>query len=70
MGGLLFFLAPVFVIPTLGAIYRLNYWNRFRHPNNGRRLGLFYGLLAGSMAMVVIVRDGVLFLWGTMGAQP
>ena len=51
-----------------GAIYGLGYWKQSEHPDNGRRLGLFYGLLAGSMALVVIARDGVLFLiaWEVM----
>ncbi len=63
-----FFLAPVFVIPALGAVYGLDYWRQSEHPENGRRLGLFYGLLAGAMALVVIARDGVLFLmaWEAM----
>jgi len=56
------FLAPVFAIPLLGSIYGLGYWKQDEHPANGRRLGLFYGLLAGSMALVVTARDGVLFL--------
>lgn len=56
------FLAPVFVVPALGSIYGLGYWKQSEHPENGRQLGLFYGLLAGSMALVVIARDGVLFL--------
>ena len=62
------FLLPVFVVPALGAVYGLSYWKQDEHPQNGRRLGLFYGLLAGSMAMVVIARDGVLFLiaWEAM----
>lgn len=63
-----FFLVPVFVIPLLGSIYGLGYWKQSDHPENGARLGLFYGLLAGSMALVVIARDGVLFLmaWEVM----
>jgi hydrogenase-4 component B len=56
------FLLPVFVVPALGSIYGLGYWKQSEHPTNGRRLGLFYGLLAGAMAMVTISRDGVLFL--------
>jgi len=62
------FLLPVFVVPALGAIYGLGYWKQAEHPDNGRRLGLFFGLLAGSMALVVIARDGVLFLmaWEAM----
>lgn len=56
------FLIPVFVVPALGSIYGLGYWKQADHPANGQRLGLFYGLLAGAMALVVIARDGMLFL--------
>ncbi|MBI5506455.1 MAG: hydrogenase [Deltaproteobacteria bacterium] len=62
------FLALVFVVPALGSIYGLGYWGHAQHRGTGRRLGLFYGLLAGSMALVLIARDGVLFLiaWEAM----
>ncbi|MCY2926358.1 MAG: proton-conducting transporter membrane subunit, partial [Planctomycetota bacterium] len=62
------FLAPVFVVPALGALYALRYWKQSDHPDNGRRLGFFYGLLAGGMTMVLISRDAVLFLiaWEAM----
>jgi hydrogenase-4 component B len=56
------FLMPVFVVPALGAVYGLDYWRQPSHPANGRKLSLTYGLLAGAMALVVIARDGVLFL--------
>jgi len=63
-----FFLLLVFVVPSLASIYSLGYWNQAEHPENGRRLGLFFGLLTASMAMVVISRDSVLFLivWEVM----
>ena len=62
------FLLPVFTVPMLGSVFGLGYWKQSEHPSNGRRLGLFYGLLAGSMALVVLARDGVLFLvaWEVM----
>jgi formate hydrogenlyase subunit 3/multisubunit Na+/H+ antiporter MnhD subunit len=62
------FLGPVFVVPALGAIYGLGYWKPSEHARGTRRLGLFYGLLAASMAMVVIARDALLFLmaWEVM----
>jgi hydrogenase-4 component B len=62
------FLAPIFVLPALGAVYGLEYWKQTKHRDNGHRLGVFYGVLAGSMALVVIARDGVLFLiaWEAM----
>jgi hydrogenase-4 component B len=56
------FLAPVFTIPALGAVYGLESWRQSQHPENGQGLGLFYGLLTGSMTMVVIARDSVLLL--------
>jgi len=57
-----FFLLLVFSLPLLGAVYSLGYWKQADHPENGRRLGLFYGLLVAAMAMVVMARDAVLFL--------
>lgn len=57
-----FFLFPAFLVPALGAVYGLSYWKQAEHPENGRKLGFFYGLLSGGMAMVVISRDAVLFL--------
>jgi hydrogenase-4 component B len=56
------FLIPVFTIPALGSVYGLDYWRQSEHPDNGRGLSLFYGLLAGAMVMVVIARDFVLLL--------
>jgi len=56
------FLLPVFIVPALGSIYGLGYWKQSEHPSNGQRLGCFYGVLAGAMALVVIARDGMLFL--------
>ncbi|MFA7235409.1 MAG: proton-conducting transporter membrane subunit [Phycisphaeraceae bacterium] len=56
------FLIPAFIVPPLGAIYGLGYWNQSDHPDNGRWLGAFYGLLAGALALVFIARDGILFL--------
>ncbi len=63
-----FFLVPVFLIPALGAIYGLGYWKQSEHPDTGAQLGVFYGLLAGAMALVVIAHDAVLFLlaWEVM----
>jgi len=62
------FLAPVLVVPALGSFYGWGYWKPSEHPRSARRLGLSFGFLAGSMALVVIARDGVLFLiaWESM----
>lgn len=56
------FLIPVFTVPLLGSIYGLAYWRQAEHPENGRGLGFFYGLLAGGMALVVLARNSVVFL--------
>jgi hydrogenase-4 component B len=56
------FLALVFAIPPLGSIYALEYWRHAEHPRSGPRLSLAYGLLASSMALVLVARDGALFL--------
>ena len=56
------FLLPIFLISTLGSFYGLSYWRQADHPENGRWLQLFYGLLTGGMALVVVARNGVLFL--------
>ncbi len=58
------FLLPIFLISMLGSVYGIGYWNQRQHPQNGRQLRLFYGLLTAGMALVVIARNGVLFLFG------
>jgi hydrogenase-4 component B len=58
------FLLPIFLISMVGSIYGLGYWKQTEHPENGRKLRLFYGLLTASMATLVIARNGVLFLFG------
>ena len=56
------FLMPVFIVPALGSIYGMGYWPQAEHPDNGRKLRLFYGVLAAAMAMVVIAQDAIVFL--------
>jgi hydrogenase-4 component B len=55
------FLAPVFLVSALGAVYGLGYW---KHPDTSRKLCLFYGLMAGAMALLLVARNAVLFLFG------
>ena len=57
------FLAPIFLISMLGSIYGLGYWKETEHPENGRKLRLFYGTLTACMALTVIARNGILFLF-------
>lgn len=65
------FLAPVWIVPVFGSIYGLAYWKQSEHPENGRKLCLFYGFLTGSMAMVVIAQNAILFLiaWEVMAVS-
>jgi hydrogenase-4 component B len=58
------FLLPIFIISALGSVYGLSYWKQADHPENGRKLRFFYGLLTGSMTLVVVARSGILFLFG------
>lgn len=56
------FLFPVFLIGALGAVYALGYWPHRTNPETGRKLRLFYGLIAGSLTLVLTARNGLLFL--------
>lgn len=58
------FLVPVFLISMLGSLYGLSYWKQTEHPDNGRKLRLFYGLLPTGMALLIIARNSLLFLVG------
>src|ERR1051326_6009578 len=57
------FLLPIFLLPALGSLYRLGYWKQSEHQQNGRKLRFFYGLLAATMAIVVMAHDAVIFLF-------
>jgi len=58
------FLVPVFLISLLGNIYGLGYWKQTEHPQNGRKLRLFYGTMTAGMALLVIAQNSILFLFG------
>ncbi|WP_020674900.1 proton-conducting transporter membrane subunit [Geopsychrobacter electrodiphilus] len=58
------FLLPLFLVVATGAVYGLSYWPQSKNPANGRKLRLFYGLLSGSMILLLSSRNGVLFLMG------
>lgn len=60
----LVFLMPVFFISLCGSIYDLAYWKQAEHPQNGRKLRMFYGLLTAAMALLIVARNGLLFLYG------
>src|SRR5262249_52021804 len=48
----------------LGNVYGLAYWKQTQHPENGRQLRLFYGTLTAGMALLVLARNSILFLFG------
>jgi hydrogenase-4 component B len=58
------FLLPIFLLSLLGAVYGLAYWSQQEHPDNGRKLRVFYGLLTAAMALLVSARNALLFLVG------
>ena len=58
------FLLPVFLVSLLGNIYGLEYWAQVAHPENGRKLRLFFGLVTAGMALLVVARNSLLFLVG------
>jgi hydrogenase-4 component B len=59
-----FFLIPIFMMGGLGAVYGLGYWPQREHPEDGRKLRLFWGLLTAGMALLVISRHAMAFLFG------
>ncbi len=62
------FLLPLFLLSVVAPLYGLSYWPQREHPDDGQKLRFFFGLLTGSMVIVTMARDGVLFLvaWETM----
>ncbi|HIJ81086.1 MAG TPA: hydrogenase [Desulfuromonadales bacterium] len=57
-----FFMLPVFLVSACGSLYALGYWPAVRHRRTERGLTFFYGLLASSMALLLVARNAVLFL--------
>ncbi len=62
-----FFLIPLFLLSGLAAVFASGYFRPWNERNPGR-FWLFYNLLVASMALVVLARNGVLFLvaWEAM----
>jgi hydrogenase-4 component B len=57
-----FFLAPVYVLGAAGTLYGARYWRQAEHPENGRKLRLWFGVLIASLAGVVLAADAIAFL--------
>ena len=62
-----FFLAPMFLLSGVAAVYAVGYFKPWSGRNPGR-FWLFYNALVASMALVLTARNGVLFLvaWEAM----
>ncbi len=58
------FVALIFLVSGLGALYGEGYWRQESHPDNGRKLRLFWGWLVGGMVLLVLARHGLVFLLG------
>ena len=62
------FLLPIFVISLCCTLYAADYWPAAANPRSSRKLSFFFGLLSASLALLVMARDGILFLmaWEVM----
>jgi hydrogenase-4 component B len=62
-----FFLVPVFLIGALASIYGLGYWPQKGNRRTGRSLQFFFGLMVAGMALLVVARHALAFLFGWEG---
>jgi len=64
----LLFLIPIFLVFPAGSLYACGYWPAASHRTTEPSVTFFYGLLSAAMALVVVARNGALFLlaWETM----
>jgi hydrogenase-4 component B len=60
-----FFAVPVFLLPACAAVYGLGYWDD--HQENAHTLHLVLGLLAASLAFLVVSTHALPFLLGWEG---
>jgi formate hydrogenlyase subunit 3/multisubunit Na+/H+ antiporter MnhD subunit len=62
------FLLPILGLPALGSVYGLGYWPQAERGRQSIRLQLYYGLVTGSMALVCVSANAILFLaaWEVM----
>jgi hydrogenase-4 component B len=56
------FLLPIFLVTCCGSLYALGYWPASQHRSTVAAVTFFYGLLPAAMAIVVMARNGALFL--------
>jgi len=58
-----FFLAPIFLLGSLGSVYGLGYWRQAEHLRNGCKLSVCYGVLVAGLGLVTLAGDGITFLF-------
>jgi len=58
------FVIPIALVSALGAIYGLEYWPQRAHPDSGRTLRAFYGILTAGLLLLVVARNAILFFLG------
>jgi len=58
----LFFLIPIFLIFPAGSLYACGYWPAADRRASEPCVTFFYGLLCAAMALVVVARNGALFM--------
>jgi len=63
-----FFLLPVFLVAAAGSLFAVGYWPAGQRRSTEPGLTFFYGLLASSMAMLLMARNSLFFLmiWEVM----
>ena len=63
-----FFLIPVFLVSAAGSLFAVGYWPAAKHRSTERGLTFFYGMLASSMAILLMSRNAVFFImvWEVM----
>ena len=57
-----FFLLPVFLVAGCAALYAPGYWPATEHRTTEPGLTFFTGILVSSMALLVLARNGLLFI--------
>ncbi len=57
-----FFLFPILIVPALGSVYGLAYFPQARLGSKAVRLQIFFGAATGSMALLVVAANAILFL--------
>jgi len=58
------FLIPVFLVSALASVYGLGYWSAAEQPASARRLRVLLGVLTAGMALLLVARNSVVFLFG------